>query len=128
VKLFETRISASIVAAQAIQAKTPPQTTAPAPPAPPKQSEPARSQNVIDLRPGKGLGSTATSGLAATSPPLSRGLINLAQRLVAATLKGKERMGKPPLQPIDTEDTQNESADSILARQLALDTPQPTHH
>ena len=41
-------------------------------------------------------------------------------------MKGKERMSKPAPQSLETEDTQNESADSILARQIALNASQPS--
>ena len=51
VQLFEKRISASLVAAKTAQAKAPPPAAAPTPPEPPTQSAPARSLNVIDLRP-----------------------------------------------------------------------------
>jgi hypothetical protein len=92
IQMFERRITASMTAVEASKTKPNPPATTPETPDPPTTCAPTISKNVIDLRPSNGLVSTATSGPVLSAPPSPSGLTGLAQRIVAATLKGKERM------------------------------------
>jgi hypothetical protein len=92
IQMFEQPITASMNAAETTKAKPNPPDTSPATPAPPTMCAPTISNNVINLRPSDGHVSTATSGPVTPAPLSSSGLTILAKLIVAATLKGKERM------------------------------------
>ena len=66
--------------------------TTPTTPNQPTTCTPPTSNNVIDLRHAKSLVNNTTAGPVIPTTPSSSGLTSLAQRIVAATLKGKERM------------------------------------